>query len=105
MNVLLQAAPVDDARQQQAAELSVLVAKINATPEDVGPVTEAFLRVLEIASYAPGGQQSLIDGLASCQKTNEVLAFCKMFVNIIAIDCGGARHPTGDAWINPVHDL
>lgn len=91
-------------RQRHAAELSVLVAKINATPEDVAPVTDAFLRVLEIAAASPGGQPALIDGLAHCAQVGEVLAFCKMFVNVIAIDNGVARHPFGGAYINAVHD-
>jgi hypothetical protein len=95
---------VDDTRQQLAAQLGVLVARINTTPSDVGPVTEAFTRVLDIAACAPGGQQALIDGLAKCAQVSEVLAFCKMFVNVIAMDCGGARHHAGAAWIQPVHD-
>lgn len=104
MEMLTRATFVDDIRQQHAAELGVLVAKINATPEDVGPITEAFTRVLDIAACAPGGQQSLIDGLARCGQVSEVLAFCKMFVNVIAMDCGAPRHPAEDAWIQPVQD-
>jgi hypothetical protein len=83
MNRQMHAAVLED-RQQHAAELSVLVARINATPEDVAPITEAFLRILDIAAFAPGGQQALIDCLAACDRVAEVLAFCKMFVNVIA---------------------
>ncbi len=84
-------------RQQQAAKLSVLVAKIHATPEDVGPITEAFIRVLDIASFAPGGQHALIDGLTHCEAVQEVLAFCKMFVHVCTLDVGFPA-------FNAVHD-
>lgn len=94
---------LDDARLQHASRLGVLVAKINATPEDVGPIQEAFCRVLDIASFAPGGQQALLDRLADCEQVQEVLAFCRAFVHLVAIDCGGAQHAEGV--INPVHDL
>lgn len=104
MNTQMPATGFDDARLQHASRLQVLVAQSNATPEDVGPITEAFQRVLDIAAHLPGGQQALIDGLASCKQVNEVLAFCKLFVSVVALDCGAARYPMSEAYIQPAHD-
>lgn len=80
-----QATDVQDIRQRHAAELSVLVAKMNTAPEDAGPVTKAIERVLDIASCLPGGQHALIDGLRSSSSAQEVLAFCKAFVHTMGV--------------------
>lgn len=104
MKSTVHATPAFEDRQQHAAALSVAVAQINAEPDRILHVVTALLRVLDIAAASPGGQQELLAGLTLCGSVDEVLAFCKMFVNIVAIESGHARHPYGGAHIQAVHD-
>jgi hypothetical protein len=101
MSQKTQATGVADARQQHAAELSVLVARINSAPEDIAPVAEALERVLEIASFAPGGWNALIDCIVASTSRAEVLAFCRAFTSIVVV----SETHEDDQPFNPVHDV
>lgn len=92
-------------RQQQAALLSVAVARINSEPEEPQHVAEAFERVLEIAAASPGGWNSLVHFLEQSRSRDDILAFCKAFTSIVAIGERQARALDEDEIIEPVHDF
>lgn len=82
-------ATVEERRLAAIAGLEFQCCLMHDDPGEVSPILEAFERVLDIASFAPGGWGALIDGLRSCKGAEDVKAFCRAFTMVITVEGQG----------------